>query len=166
MEEYHLEKRGNAMTETMRATSFGDIDERDFTFDGAALPDVLAQYGLASRCGSGVKALMSAVFEDAIRCFMSPDDEVRNEAEGWIESNERGFVFAFLTICDALELDGGAVREALTATRHRDGFVARRAIRTRPNVRRHQPLRPNRRRNRNRPSAPPLDEPMREAASA
>jgi len=154
------------MTDIMRATAFAGIDEHDYTFDGAAFPDVLAQFGRATGCGGGVKALMAAVFEDAIRCFMSPDDEVREEAEGWMQSKERGFVFAFLTICDALELDGGAVRQALTATRDRNGFVARGAIRTRPNVRRHQPLRPNRRRNRNRPSAPPLDEPMREAASA
>lgn len=147
-------------------SAFGEIEERDFTFDGAALPDVLASFSRASGCSGGVKALMVAVFEDGIRCFMSPDPLVRDEAEAWVTANERGYVFAFLTVCDALDLDGEAVREALCSTRERTGFVARRAIRTRPNVRRHQALRPNRRRNRNRASAPrTLDEPMRDAAS-
>lgn len=148
------------------AAAFGDMEERDYSFDGAALPDVLASFTRANGCTGGVKALMVAVFEDGIRCFMSPDPLARGEAEAWVDSNERGYVFAFLTVCDALDLNGDAVREALQASRERTGFVARRAIRTRPNVRRHQPLRPNRRRNRSRAGSPrKVDEPMRDAAN-
>jgi len=155
------------MTHGLQALGFGDGEDSDFTFDGAAFPDVLANFGKPQGNSTGVKALMTAVFEDGIRCFMNPEEDVRSEAESWLDSNERGYVFAFLTICDALDLDGQAVREALRSTRDKMGFVARRAIRTRPNVRRHQALRPNRRRRRGRATPPPaFDQPMRDAASA
>jgi hypothetical protein len=133
------------------------MEDVDFTFDGAALPDVLANFGQRSGCSGGTKALMIAVMEDGIRCFVSPDDELRLEAEEWFASEERGYVFAFLTICDALDLNGAAVREALNAMREQNGFIARRAIRTRPNVRRRGCIRPNRKRRRNRATASAAD---------
>ncbi len=155
------------MTLGLQGLGFEMTEETDYTFDGAAIPDVLAHFGRVSGCSGGVRALMIAVFEDGMRCFMSPDDEIRAEAEEWVTSNERGYVFAFLTICDTLDMDGGAVREALISSREKTGFVARRAIRTRPNVRQRGCLRPNRRRNRSRKrSADAVEEPLRQAVNA
>ena len=81
-------------------------EDNDYTFDGAAIPDVLAHFGRVNGWSGGVRTLMIAVFEDGIRCFMSPDGETRAEAEEWLTCDERGYVFAFLTICDALDMDG------------------------------------------------------------
>jgi len=122
----------------------GDSDTADYKFDGASLPFIDKPLGTGSAYQSGVKSLMIAVFEEGIRCFFSSKPEEHIEAESWVLSGERGYVFAFMTICDTLDLDGHAVRQALLDRRDREGFGHRRKIRTRNNVRHGSTLRPNR----------------------
>ncbi len=141
-------------------------ESSSYKFDGAALPYVLAEIRGRCPCDGGVKSLMIAVMEDGIRCFLSPKDEERSEAEQWMQSHERGYVFAFLTICDALELDGAAVYESLRDRREAGGFVARRKIRTRSNPRRRGRLRPKRqRRRRGRQALQPLADAVEASAA-
>ena len=66
-----------------------------------------------------VKALMYAVLEDAIRCYLSPAQRLREEAEHWMESGQRRWVFSFIVICETLGLDPTAARRALRQMRHK-----------------------------------------------
>lgn len=86
-------------------------------------------------CSAGVRALMLAVLEEAIHCFLSSDHRARDEAERWIISDRRPSPFSFAVVCETLGLDPGSARRALT--RLRDQKVTRRSLgRSRPNVRR------------------------------
>lgn len=92
----------------------------------AVLP---AQLAPAFRCDSTVlpeKRLMLAVLEDAVaayqRCACASTPAGRRdflEAQSWIESDDVAWPFSFRNICDALGLDGDAVRQGLR--RWRDG---------------------------------------------
>jgi hypothetical protein len=61
----------------------------------------------------GVRALMLAVLEDAIRCLLGADAKIAMEAELWIRSRERASPFSFEVVCEALGLESSAVRVAL-----------------------------------------------------
>ena len=59
----------------------------------------------------GARRLMAALLEDALRC--SPQevrDDSWREAAGWVFSNDRSYVFSFLSVCDALRIDYGWLR--------------------------------------------------------
>lgn len=77
----------------------------------------------------GVRALMLAVLEDAIRCLLGADAKIAMEAELWIRSRERTSPFSFEVVCEALGLDSSAVRVALrrmnAANASRRKFVRR-----------------------------------------
>jgi hypothetical protein len=62
---------------------------------------------------SGTKALMVAVLEDAIRCYLDGGKRLSEEAEGWIQSNRRGSPFCFAVVCETLHLNPHAVRRSL-----------------------------------------------------
>jgi hypothetical protein len=93
--------------------------------------------GGESRSGqlTGTKALMLAVLEDGIRCFLGRAKLAAEEAECWIGSQRRQSPFSFIVVCETLGLDPQAVR--LTLRRMRETHVTpRQAIpRTRNNVR-------------------------------
>ena len=59
---------------------------------------------------TGTKALMMAVFEDGIRCFLSGRKLIAAEAEDWLNSGKRYSPFAFVVICETFGLDPYAVR--------------------------------------------------------
>jgi len=59
---------------------------------------------------TGTRALMLAVLEDAIRCFLDGGRRVSDEAERWIKANWRSSPFSFVIICETLRLDPQAVR--------------------------------------------------------
>jgi len=79
--------------------------------------------------GSGERALMLAVLEDAIRCLQEHRRGARaeprrlaREAEAWIRSrSERPF--SFVGVCDALDLPARELRVALLAWRGRPRAV-------------------------------------------
>ena len=59
---------------------------------------------------TGTKALMLAVFEDGIRCFLNGRRLIAAEAEDWLNSGKRYSPFAFVVICETFGLDPHAVR--------------------------------------------------------
>jgi hypothetical protein len=93
---------------------------------------------------SGIRALMLAVLEDAIHNLRSSDSLVRAEAEQWITSGQRRYVFSFAVICETLNLEPSAVRRSvirlLDATRSNGRLLPR----SRPNVRRTGAMQPAR----------------------
>jgi hypothetical protein len=84
---------------------------------------------------TGTKALMLAVLEDAIRCYLSSKKVIAAEADCWIQSGQRRSPFSFLIVCETLGLDPHAVRGAVK--RLRDAKVSARQVmrRVRNNVR-------------------------------
>ncbi len=71
---------------------------------------------------TGEQRLLFAVIEDAVDMYLKhagsrhPGHQVLfSEAERWIESNDRGWLYSFQTICDHLGLDGDYVRAGLRA---------------------------------------------------
>lgn len=88
----------------------------------------------------GVKALMLALLEDAIRAYLGPVDRNHEEAALWIANSRRGWVFAFPVVCETLGLEPSAVRVALRRL-HARSARALVASRSRPNARRHAGLR-------------------------
>ncbi len=62
---------------------------------------------------TGTRALMLAVLEDAIRCYLDGRKHISEEAERWIKANWRGSPFTFVIVCETLRLDPQAVRCSL-----------------------------------------------------
>jgi hypothetical protein len=62
---------------------------------------------------SGIRALMLAVLENAVHNLKSRKSIVRAEAEHWITSRERRYVFSFAVICETLGLEPSAVRRSV-----------------------------------------------------
>lgn len=79
----------------------------------------------------GVRNLMIAVLEDAVRAYVAGDAQERFESEVWIASRERGFPFAFTVICETLGLEPDAVRDALRRMRTQPAPPRRGVIRAR-----------------------------------
>lgn len=88
-------------------------------------PDVLlpAQYFSAFRRAGGLereRLLMLAVLEDAVDCYQkfahARDPRGRQmflEAEEWVGSTDRSWLFSFENICDTLEINAEYVRRGL-----------------------------------------------------
>ncbi|MCW5893200.1 MAG: hypothetical protein KIT14_22015 [bacterium] len=65
---------------------------------------------------SGERALMLAVLEDAIRCYLEPPRgaiRIQREAEHWLWSADETWPFSFVNICDALGIAAGPLRRKL-----------------------------------------------------
>jgi hypothetical protein len=98
------------------------LDER---FSGVLAPDAIlpAQYfaGLRGRTEmSGERRLVSAILEDALRCFQkhvnASDPKSRQlfvDAEDWIMADDPTWFFSFANVCTTLDLDPDYVREGL-----------------------------------------------------
>jgi len=85
----------------------------------------------------GVKALMLALLEDAIRAYLGPVPRSHEEAARWMSDPRRHWVFSFSVVCESLGLEPSAVRLAVRRMASRDGLVRPSAItRSRPNSRR------------------------------
>ena|SRR5215468_1658935 len=85
----------------------------------------------------GVKALMLAILEDAIRAYLSEVPRCREEAALWIADSRSRWVFSFPVVCETLGLEPNAVRSAVR--RMHGGYPLARPInigRSRPNARR------------------------------
>ena len=85
---------------------------------------------------SGVRGLMLAMLEDAVRSYLGSLPRCREEAEAWIESRQSLWVFSFSTVCETLGLEPPAVRVALRRMRLESptgrGFMV---AKSRPNAR-------------------------------
>jgi hypothetical protein len=89
----------------------------------------------------GIRNLMIAILEDAVRAYVTGDAQERFETEVWVASRERGFPFAFTVICETLGLDPNAVRGALRRMRSQPASSRRGAIRARRSGRRESTIR-------------------------
>jgi len=108
-------------------------------------PELSALIGICGgKCSAepvvGVRALMLALLEDAIRAYLGPVDRNHEEAALWIANSRRGWVFAFPVVCETLGLEPSAVRVALRRL-HAHSPRALAATRSRPNARRQAGLR-------------------------
>jgi hypothetical protein len=91
-------------------------------------PDVVlpAQHGWGARCAgdtSGAHALMLAILADAMLCIERGrrrrhhcTRQLAAEAETWMRSDCRGWLFSFASICDVLGIDADALRARLSPT--------------------------------------------------
>jgi hypothetical protein len=93
----------------------------------------------------GIRNLMIAVLEDAVRGFVAGNERERQEAEVWVVSRERRFPFAFTVICETLGLEPDAVRQALRRMRRQTTPARRAVIRARRNGRQAYRIRVERR---------------------
>jgi hypothetical protein len=94
-------------------------------------PDVLlpAQFFSAFRRIGGLdreRLLMLAVLEDAVDCYQKyafakdpRGQQLFSEAEEWVGSDDKGWLFSFENICDTLEIAPGYVRRGLRGWRQR-----------------------------------------------
>ena len=104
------------------------IDER---YPGLFQPDLLLPSQFHERFRRqrqlvGERRLMLAVLEDAVEmyrkhCGPRPgrNRQLFLDAESWIDSDERTWMFSFLNLCDVLELDPEYLRRGLHALKAR-----------------------------------------------
>jgi hypothetical protein len=83
---------------------------------------------------TGVKALMLAVLDNGITCYMSHVTRIRTEAEVWVDSARTRSPFSFAVVCETLGLEPDAVRAELRRWRAADASPARALTRRRPNA--------------------------------
>lgn len=118
---------------------------------GAAdIPDVVDLGGGERREGlaTGVRALLLALLEDSIRCYLSPKQKLRLEAERWIEGRQQGVALTFDAVCASFGLEPEPTRRVLRRWRRCDARPSV-FVRSRPNVR-HTSMLSTRRRRRTR----------------
>lgn len=72
---------------------------------------------------TGIKALMVAVLENGIACYLSTTPRLRAEAEYWIGTRTDRSPFSFAVVCETLALEPDAVRTALRRLRKADAPV-------------------------------------------
>jgi hypothetical protein len=96
---------------------------------------------------TGTKALMLAVLNDGMQCFLSPTGRFRTEAEHWVMSRQRRSPFSFIVVCETLGLEPEAVRRALQHWRATNSAPMHSLSRRRPYVRRGRRLTQGRRGN-------------------
>lgn len=83
---------------------------------------------------TGTKALMLAVFEDGIRCYLGNKKRLQREAEIWMYCSRR-LVFSFDVLCETFGLDPTATRNALRQLRRASDGIGSLRHRGRQNVR-------------------------------
>jgi hypothetical protein len=83
----------------------------------------------------GLKALMLAVLDNGISCYLGSMARVRAEAEHWIDTKARRSLFSFTVVCETLDLEPDAVRVALQRLRNKNASPSRPFGRSRQNVR-------------------------------
>jgi hypothetical protein len=83
---------------------------------------------------TGVKALMLAVLDNGITCYMSHVARIRSEAEHWVNSTRTRSPFSFAVVCETLGLEPDAVRAELRRWRQTGVSPERALTRRRPNA--------------------------------
>jgi hypothetical protein len=102
-----------------------DLDPEATVFSLGEDLELLATLGGGESRGSdytGTKALMLAILEDGVRAYLGPTPRLRAEAELWIRTQQRRWVFSFDIICETLGLEPDAVRVVLQ--RWRDAHIS------------------------------------------
>ena len=80
------------------------------------------------------KRLMLAVLEDAVATALKygyarrvAEPQAMSELEDWFSSEDERCPFAFVRICEALDLDAGCIRAGLARARQARGLVSKKA---------------------------------------
>jgi hypothetical protein len=76
----------------------------------------------------GERRLMVAILEDAVDVYRTQAGardrkrrQVFEDAEAWIESADKSWIFSYENICDVLSIDAGYLRKGLRAWKQRAG---------------------------------------------
>jgi len=103
------------------STLFGETDRMSTLLTPASvLPEQFSGSPTRVYRTRGEVALMRAVFDDAIRCFLRQllsskrqDQQVAEEAKAWFFSDDDQHVFSFLNICTVLGFEPQYIRLGL-----------------------------------------------------
>ena len=92
----------------------------------AVIPQQFFTHAQRSVWRAPERRLAMAILRDAIECYQNARSSTDfTEAEGWILSRERGYLFSFESICELLDIDPGWLRRGLKQwRRHRVVAVA------------------------------------------
>ena len=85
---------------------------------------------------TGIKALMLAVLDNGILCYLSDQPRLRTEAEHWVATTRSRSLFSFAVVCEILGLDPDAVRAQMRRWRTSGTAPAAISARHRPRARR------------------------------
>ena len=96
--------------------------------------EAIISTGPARTPHTGTKALMLAVLEDGIRCYLSNKRRLQREAEMWMYCSRR-LVFSFDVLCETFGLEPNATRRALRELRRGSEGLGSLRHRGRQNVR-------------------------------
>jgi hypothetical protein len=108
---------------TLRSIGVGALGHASRPFES-----VVRDVGRVAEEGAeGERRLLLAVLEDGIRTLLKHAGATRGrgrnlhrEAMAWFSSDAHADVFAFASICEALEIDPGRLRGRVYAWMHRD----------------------------------------------
>lgn len=126
----------------MAASAAAALNPRDAEFDFVSsvasnrksMAGPIAYSVPADTPHTGTKALMLAVLEDGIRCYLSNKKKLQREAELWMYCSRR-LVFSFTVLCETFGLDPNATRAALRHMRKEASGLSSLRHRGRQNVR-------------------------------
>ena len=97
----------------------------------AVLPEQF--FAHSSGTQTGIHALMQAILEDALACFQKQFEtntsrarRLGKEAEEWMLTDDHGWPFSFINICDALGLEPEYFRRHLKQSPFRSRLPVRR----------------------------------------
>jgi len=88
---------------------------------------------------TGIKALMLAVLDNGIMCYLSDQPRLRTEAEHWVTAPRSRSLFSFAVVCEILGLEPDAVRAQLRRWRTSGEAPPAIGARHRPRARRPLP---------------------------
>jgi hypothetical protein len=104
------------------------------------LPVQFFTHHQGERAWTREQCLMAAILEDAIGIYVKPTPpqtskarrtskgrQVSLETRRWVHSNDRTWIFSFLCICEALNLDPNAIRRGLRICRGEEPLAPPRA---------------------------------------
>lgn len=119
-----------------RGARFTELDDEVLPIASCDIADVVNLAGGERREGTatGVRALLLAILEDGIRCYLSPRAKLAYEAERWVEGRGKPAAIPFALICASFGLEVSSAQRALRAMRA-SGQPSRQLRRVRPNVR-------------------------------
>lgn len=103
------------------------VESRVAIFEPSILLPVQFFAGLRQKASAeGERRLMLAILEDAIECFQKhlwatdrKHRQLHDEAELWFLAEDPGWLFSFVNICDAFEIQPVFLRQGLLAWKTR-----------------------------------------------
>ncbi len=123
--EHRLSTRTNDPTMKTRDVSAEDRVQDLFQPD-TLLPSQYFERIRRRASSDGERRLMVAILEDAVDVYRKQAGardrkrrQLFEDAEAWIESADRGWIFSYENICDVLGIDAGYLRKGLRVWKHK-----------------------------------------------